>query len=46
MIHNKKDVVISAGTRTDKSLLYQLIRFIKDGAMVLVVLPTIALMTD
>ena len=45
LIHNKKDIVISAGIRSDKSLLYQCISFIKYGAIVLIVLPTITLMT-
>ncbi len=45
-VYKKKDVVISAGTRSGKSLPYQLIPFIKEEAIVLVVLPTIALMTD
>lgn len=45
-IYNKKNVVISASKGSDKSLPYQLISLIKDGAMVLVVLPTIILITD
>lgn len=46
MIYNKKDIVISADTRFDNSLLYQLISLIRDKVIVLVVSPTIALMTD
>ncbi len=46
MVYKRKDVVISAGTRSGKSLPYQLIPLIKEEAIVLVVLPTIALMTD
>lgn len=46
MIYNKKDVDISVGTGSSKSLSYQLISFIEDEAIVLVVLQTIALMTD
>ena len=46
MIHNKKDIVISTGIGSGKSLFYQLIFFIKDGAIVLIVLPTIALIID
>ncbi len=45
-VYKKKDVIISAGTGSGKSLPYQLIPLIKEGAIVLVVLPTIALMTD
>ncbi len=45
-IYKKKDVVISAITGSGKSLLYQLISLIKEKAIVLVVLPTIALMTN
>lgn len=44
-IYKKKDVIISASTRFSKNLLYQLIFLIKEGAIVLVVLPTIALIT-
>lgn len=46
MIYNKKDIIILAGIRFNKSLPYQLILLIKDGAIVLIVLPNIALMTD
>ncbi len=45
-VYKKKDVVISAGIGSGKSLPYQLIPLIKEGAIVLVVSPTIALMTD
>ncbi len=45
-VYKKKDVVISAVTGSDKSLPYQLIPLIKEGAIVLVVLPTIVCMTD
>lgn len=46
MIYNKKDIVISDSTSSSKNLFYQLISLIKDGAIVLVVLSTITLMTD
>lgn len=46
VIYNKKDVVVSAGTGSGKSLPYQLIPLIKIGAIVLVISPTIALMND
>lgn len=46
MIYNKKDVVILACSRFDKSLFYQLISLIKDKVIILIVLPTIALMTN
>ncbi len=45
-VYKKKDVVISAGTGSGKSLPYQLIPLIKEEAIVLVVLPTIVLMTN
>lgn len=45
-VHKKKDVVISAGTESGKSLPYQLIALIREGAIVLVVLPIIVLMAD
>ncbi len=45
-VYKKKDVVLSAGTGSGKSLPYQLISLIKEKAIVLVVLPTITLMTD
>ena len=45
-VYKKKDIIISAGIRSSKSLPYQLIPFIKAKAIVLVVLPIIALMTD
>lgn len=46
MVHEKKAIIILAGTKSGKSLPYQLIPFIRKGAIVLVVLLTIALMTD
>ena len=46
IIYNKKDIVISTYTDSSKSLSYQLISPIKDGVIVLIVLPTIALMTN
>ncbi len=45
-VYKKKDVVISASTRSGKSPLYQLIRLIKEKTIILVVLPIIVLMTD
>ncbi len=45
-VYKKKYIVISIGTGSGKSLPYQLILLIKEEAIVLVVLPTIALMTD
>lgn len=45
-VHRNKDVVISAGTGSGESLPYQLIPLIREGAIVFVVLPTIALMAD
>lgn len=45
-IYDKKNVVISASTGSGKSLPYQLIPLIKEGAIVLVVFPTITLMND
>lgn len=46
MIHKKKKVVILAGIRSGKSLPYQLISFIREKAIVFVILLTIMLMTD
>ena len=46
IVNAQKDVVVLAGTGSGKSLLYQLIPLIKTNAIVLVVLPTIALMCD
>ncbi len=46
MLYKKKDVVISAGIGSGKNLPYQLILFIKEGAIVFMILPTITLMTD
>ena len=46
VIHEKKDVVVSAGTGSGKSLPYTLIPLIKPSAIVLVLSPTIALMND
>ena len=46
VVYTRKDVVVSAGTGSGKSLPYQLIPFIKEDAIVLVILPTIALMYD
>lgn len=45
-IHDKRDIVVSAGTRSGKSLHYQLITLIKNSAIMLVLLPTNALMFD
>ena len=45
-IYGKRDIVVSAGTGSGKSLLYTLIPLIKPRAIVLVLLPTIALMND
>ena len=45
-VYTLKDVVVSAGTGSGKSLPYQLIPLIKENAIVLVILPTIALMND
>ncbi len=46
MVYKKNDIVISASTRSDKSPSYQLILLIKKEAIVLVVLPTIAFLTN
>lgn len=46
IVNAQKDVVVLAGTGSGKSLPYQLIPLIKTNAIVLVVLPTIALMCD
>ena len=46
IIYEKKNVVVSAGTGSGKSLLYQLLSLIKKDVIVLVILPTIALMAD
>ena len=46
IIYKKKDIVVSAGTGSGKSLLYQLLPLIKKNAIVLVILFTIALMAD
>lgn len=45
-IYKKKDIVISASTRSGKSLPYQLISLMKEGAIVFVVLPTIVLIIN
>ena len=45
-IYEYKDIVVSAGTGSGKSLPYTLILLIKPGAIVLVLSPTIALMND
>ena len=45
-VYTFKDVVVSAGTGSGKSLPYQLIPLIKENAIVLVILPMIALMND
>lgn len=46
IMYNKKDIVILTSTRFDKIPLYQLIFFIKDRVILLMVLPTIAFMSD
>lgn len=46
IIYKKKDVVVAADTGSGKSLLYQLLLFIKKNVIVLVILPIIALMID
>lgn len=46
MIYKKKDIIILAGTRSGKRLLYQLILLIKQRAIILVILSTIALITN
>ena len=46
IIYKKKDVVVAADTGSGKSLPYQLLLFIKKNVIVLVILPTIALMID
>ena len=45
-VYTQKDVVVLAGTGSGRSLPYQFIPFIKENAIVLVILPTIALMND
>lgn len=46
MVYRKKDIVILAGIRFGKSLQYQLILLIKEKAIILVILLTIALMAN
>ena len=46
IIYTRKDVVVSARTGSGKSLPYQLIPLIKADAIVLVISPTIVLMSD
>lgn len=46
IIYKKKEVVISAGIGFDKNLLYQLIPFIREKAIILLVLSIIIHMTD
>ena len=46
VVYAQKDIIVSAGTGSDKSLPYQLIPLIKTNAIVLVISPTIALMCD
>ena len=46
IVYKKKDIVILAGTKSGKSLSYQLILLIKKKAIIFVILPTIVLMTD
>lgn len=46
IIYKKKDIVVSAGTGSSKSLLYQLLFLIKKDAIVLVILPMITLIAD
>ena len=45
-VYEQKDIVVSAGTGSGKSLPYTLIPLIKPAAIVLVLSPTIALMND
>lgn len=46
IVYKKKDAVISAGTRCNKSLSYQLIHLIREKAIIFVVLPNIALVIN
>ena len=46
IIYNKKDIVVSVGTGSGNSLPYQLLFLIKKYAIVLVILPMIALIAD
>lgn len=46
IVYENKDVVVSAGTGSGKSLPYQLLPLIKKDAIVLVISPTIALVAD
>lgn len=46
MVYKKKNIVISTGIGSVKNLPYQLISLIKEGTIVLMVLPTVAVMTD
>lgn len=45
-VYEKKDIVVSVGTRSGKSLPYQLIFLVKEGAIMLIVSSTIALMSN
>lgn len=45
-IYKMKDIIISAGIRSGKSLPYQLIPLIKEETIILVVLPIITLIID
>lgn len=46
MIYNKKHIIIIICIKSDKSLIYQLISFIKHEAIILVILSTFIHMTN
>lgn len=46
IVYKHKDVIVSAGTGSGKSLLYQLLPLIKKDVIMLMISPTITLMAD
>lgn len=46
IIYKKNNIIILADKKSEKSLLYQLIPFIREEVIVWVILSTITLMTD
>lgn len=45
-VYSKKDVVVSAGTGSGKSMIFQCLPFITEGGIILVVSPLLSLMHD